>query len=103
MKQSGKYNLLKNFNINVDADSGGSAIALPGLCPGELKRNVTKIKNKIPNSTVTKQKRQTAKLLLLFLQHLIWVYTVCKGCLSQYIWLVFIVTINSLMLGNLTI
>ena len=35
----GKYELLKNFNVNVgaDADTGGSAIALPGLRPGELK------------------------------------------------------------------
>ena len=24
----------KNFNVNVDTDAGGSAIALPGLHPG---------------------------------------------------------------------
>ena len=41
MKRSGKYKLLKN--INVDTDAGGSAMALPGLRPRELKRNVTKI------------------------------------------------------------
>ena len=44
IKWSGKYKLLKYFNVNVhaeanadDADDGGSAIALPGLRPGELK------------------------------------------------------------------
>ena len=41
--QFGKYEVLKNFNVNVDADAiananaGSSAIALPGLHPGELK------------------------------------------------------------------
>ena len=34
-----KKEALKNFNVNVyaDADALGSAIALPGLRPGELK------------------------------------------------------------------
>ena len=40
-----KKALKKNFNVNVDADpdantdAWGSAIALPGFCPGELKIN----------------------------------------------------------------
>ena len=37
--------LLKNFNVHVnvgiDANAGGSALALPGLRPGELERQNT--------------------------------------------------------------
>ena len=63
IKRSGKYKLLKNFNVNVDAnadtnansdanananaDAGGSAIALPWLRPGELKRVWHESKHKL--------------------------------------------------------
>ena len=38
---------LKNFNVNVDADTNvdGSVIALPGLCPGELKTKIVFVKH----------------------------------------------------------
>ena len=37
IKWSGKYKLSNNFNLNVEADAGDSAIAHPGLLPGKLK------------------------------------------------------------------
>ena len=72
---------MKDFNVKLfanaeaaaapNANAGGSTIALPGLCPGELK--LLRLRFIILGIQIVH-----IQMLLLIMSHLIWIYTGCK-------------------------